>query len=1222
MRKSKVALIRGATGCGKSTQLPKFLLHEAATAATGCSIVVTQPRRLAAMALADRVASELGETEVGGLCGYRIRGEARVSARTALTFVTTGLMLRQLESDPLLERVSHVIVDEVHERSVDTDLLLLVLRRAIANGTTAKIVLMSATVDASPFVSYFAAALAGGAVGVCDIPGRAFPVVERFLEDAIVDTGYRCAEPRWLRDSPLPGEAVQGEASRAAAEAREAAEAAVAAQAMAKNGTGSAIVAANLAERAAKLANTASAVDAARAVGGVATEWLRGLGARAVADRIGDGPGRTLRSLDLSVVNEELVEALVVRHHAREKGAGAVLVFVPGVAEVEQVAERLQRSVSGGSRLHVVRLHSQLTPAEQRAAFAPAPRAQQTKVVVATDIAETSVTIDDITLVIDGGLHRAPSVDARSGIVHLRTGRISLAAATQRAGRAGRVQAGTCYHLYCAVEATQGMAATPTAEIRRVPLEATVLRLNSLLSCGGGGAGGAAKGDGGAAGGGGAVGGGGAEPVHSASVLASTFEPPEKRSVEQAVASLVVLGALRTGADGCGETLTPLGRRLARLPTEPRLGKALLCAHALGCLEPAAVMIAAHEAAHDAFGRRSVESGAAKRALDKTSCHLALLRAHSEWRAARTADTREAIARDRGMSGAVLRELTRASAQLVGSVTDVFERGGDKGGGGVSGATSGGKGGGKGGGNGQRSEAEGREPASDAAMAAACLLAGAALMTRVRGGGRKPLELRWRHGKSSLALRPHPATVLGGGSHATLPEGHLCASLGAMRSGSGLVALDVTLVTPLAVLLFGEAAADRALAAAERGSALTKGSAATTASDATSTPPPPIADITDSAPADSPTDLSGEAELGAVTVDVAGEGVEMATADLRAIGLIRRRLDDAIGGGCGCDHALRQLLGQLLKPMDVPWAGLPEGWMCEADAAEAPLYRSEVDPTFTCRTKPTRTAARVAAGIAAGKGSLERANAEHAAKQAERAKMAAREKEEAAVAAASRREATRAEEEARAQANAAAEAAQREADAEEQKRVTLARAAAAEATEASARRRSGVAGSVECGLIRLLAELDISKYADAFASAGFGDSELMEIAECIDAEREEGGGSEGSDNLERMMAAVGLRGGSAVKFRKRLLEPPGKGGGRGGGAARGGRGGSGGHGQGGDGDDGTAKGAASRAKPKGGGAASGSGGRGTRGKDAKERGGRGGAGGGAGGGRASPGGGR
>ncbi|EOD08542.1 hypothetical protein EMIHUDRAFT_46639, partial [Emiliania huxleyi CCMP1516] len=154
VRAARVTLVRGATGCGKSTQLPRLLLLEAATAGTPCAIVVAQPRRLAAMALAERVASELGEG-VGGVCGYRVRGDARASAETALTYVTTGVLLRLLEEDAALQGFSHVVVDEVHERSVETDLLLLALRRALAAGSSAKVVLMSATVPAAPYCEYF-----------------------------------------------------------------------------------------------------------------------------------------------------------------------------------------------------------------------------------------------------------------------------------------------------------------------------------------------------------------------------------------------------------------------------------------------------------------------------------------------------------------------------------------------------------------------------------------------------------------------------------------------------------------------------------------------------------------------------------------------------------------------------------------------------------------------------------------------------------------------------------------------------------------------------------------------------------------------------------------------------------------------------------------------------------------------------------------------------------
>ena len=112
VRAARVTLVRGATGCGKSTQLPRLMLLEAAAAGTPCAIVVAQPRRLAAMALAERVASELGEG-VGGVCGYRVRGDARASAETALTYVTTGVLLRLLEEDAALQGFSHVVVDEV-----------------------------------------------------------------------------------------------------------------------------------------------------------------------------------------------------------------------------------------------------------------------------------------------------------------------------------------------------------------------------------------------------------------------------------------------------------------------------------------------------------------------------------------------------------------------------------------------------------------------------------------------------------------------------------------------------------------------------------------------------------------------------------------------------------------------------------------------------------------------------------------------------------------------------------------------------------------------------------------------------------------------------------------------------------------------------------------------------------------------------------------------------
>ena len=578
-----------------------------------------------------------------------------------------------------------------------------------------------------------------------------------------------------------------------------------------------------------------------------------------------------------------------------------------------------------------------------------------------------------------------------------------------------------------------------------------------------------------------------------AEALSGAFEPPEPVAVERAVASLVGLGAL--AQDGAGTALTPLGLRLSRLPTAPHLGRALLCARALGCLREAALLVAAHEASDDPFGRRTAAAGAARRALDGTSDHLALLRAHGEWASAEGGE-RRGVAERRGLSGAALRNLGRDASRLVESVEKACGGAAAPAGHSIGGA-------------------------SPAALVKASLIATgrAALLTRPSGGGKRPVELRGRAGRAELALRPHVATVLGG-SGVALPPGQLCLSLAAMRSAAGLTALDTTLVSPLACLLLGPSLA---------------------------------------APS-----AEGAHGSGSVAVDLAGEVVVLAADDARAIGEVRAQLEAAIGGGG--EPSLTAFLAALLSPMEVPWAGLPDGWRCEEDETGAPRYRSLVDPSHATRHRPTVSAACAAASAEAGRGSLERANAEHAAKQAARQAAKATAEAEAAEAAAARREATREEDEARARAAAAAEAARVEAEAEELKQITRARAAAAEAAEASERRQSGVAGSVH-GVAKLLAELELAdKYTAAFAAAGYDDAALAEVAEALDDDREAGTAA-----LDEMIEAVGLRGGSAVKVRKRMLEPPkrgggGGGGGKGGGGGGGGKGGRGGGGKGGDGD--------------------------------------------------------
>jgi ATP-dependent RNA helicase DHX57 len=183
-----VVLVTGETGSGKSTQVPQFILDDLISRGLShaVNIICTQPRRISAIGLADRVAEELGE-KVGVTVGYSIRGETKSSAATKLRFVTTGTLLRRFLNDTELNGVSHVIVDEVHERTVDGDFLLLLLRELLKKRSDLTVVLMSATVAAEEYASYFSS----WRVGRVHIEGRTYPVRDIYLEALLKDTGYR-----------------------------------------------------------------------------------------------------------------------------------------------------------------------------------------------------------------------------------------------------------------------------------------------------------------------------------------------------------------------------------------------------------------------------------------------------------------------------------------------------------------------------------------------------------------------------------------------------------------------------------------------------------------------------------------------------------------------------------------------------------------------------------------------------------------------------------------------------------------------------------------------------------------------------------------------------------------------------------------------------------------------------------------------------------------------
>ncbi|EPT05932.1 hypothetical protein FOMPIDRAFT_1026812 [Fomitopsis schrenkii] len=470
LENNRCVVVVGETGCGKTTQLPQFVLDSLILSGHGASasIIVTQPRRLSALGVAARVSAERLDD---GSVGYAIRGESKQNQRTKLLFCTTGVVLRRLGSGDRLQDVTHVIVDEVHERSVDGDFLLLELKGMLRTHPKLKVILMSATINHEVFISYFDNA------PLLRIPGFAHPVEDRYLEDLIPQLSYRPSASTRTRK----GKEAEEEGKR--------------------------------------LHDELSAK-------GVDDESLKAIQAISRSDRI----------------DFELIFSLVQHIVSTSNERGAILIFLPGVQEIRQCTEMLRR-ISGAE---VLPLHANLSNDEQRRVFAPS---RGWKVVVSTNVAETSITIDDVIYVIDSGKVKETHYDSQRGLTSLEEQWVTRAAAKQRRGRAGRTRPGVCYKLYTRLQ-EQKMAAFPVPEIRRVSLDSIALTV---------------------------------KVVHRdvKNFLARAIDPPELTAVDAALAALEDLGAVATDGE-----LTPLGRHMSMLPVDLRLGKMMILGTIFQCLEP------------------------------------------------------------------------------------------------------------------------------------------------------------------------------------------------------------------------------------------------------------------------------------------------------------------------------------------------------------------------------------------------------------------------------------------------------------------------------------------------------------------------------------------------------------------------------------------------------------------------------------------------------------
>ena len=521
IRDHQVVIVSGETGSGKTTQLPKICMQ----LGRGVSGMIghTQPRRLAARSVADRIAHELGQTvgrESGQVVGYQVRFTDEVGPTTLVKLMTDGILLAEIQSDPMLRRYDTLIIDEAHERSLNIDFILGYVARLLPARPDLKVIITSATIDSDRFARHFGTWEGTPGSGrliepapVIEVSGRTYPV-----------------EIRYRPLGPTTPSSYTSEASS------------------------------QQADESIEVIETTDVTESGP------------------MQLVLEDPDDELATLGYGMGEDIDVETAIC--HAVDElsaeGDGDILVFLPGERDIRDTEAALLDHLKGrgrragddkgarGGDIEILPLYARLTAAEQHRVFEPH---RLRRVVLATNVAETSLTVPGIRYVIDPGLARISRYSNKTKVQRLPIEPVSQASANQRAGRCGRVAEGVAIRLFSQADYVSRPRFTEP-EILRTSLASVILQMASL----------------------------GLGAVEDFPFL----DAPDRRAVRDGVALLVEIGALAQDSGTEDATpassqyrLTGIGRDLARLPIDPRLGRMLLEAERLGCASEVLVIVAA-----------------------------------------------------------------------------------------------------------------------------------------------------------------------------------------------------------------------------------------------------------------------------------------------------------------------------------------------------------------------------------------------------------------------------------------------------------------------------------------------------------------------------------------------------------------------------------------------------------------------------------------------------